>query len=239
MMMDGGWWMMDDGWLMIRILMEILMRILMEILMQIMMGILMGILMMDSMGWPYYSSDCLFSEYCHILSFVTIWFLYQFEFCQRLSLVTIGVLLQFEFHNNLSFVTNYVLSPNGLKKLLFCHRSVKLRTFILLNAVYVLEHLKYLGKGRQNNSWKCDNPPSLPSEKKLMLQKTYVLQAIIWLYTELLSKSNQLQNHLLLTTFTVFFTTFRVLFTTFMVLFTTLTILYTAFTVYFLYYLRS
>jgi hypothetical protein len=35
------------------------MGILMEILMEILMGILMGILKMDSMGWPYDSSDCL------------------------------------------------------------------------------------------------------------------------------------------------------------------------------------
>ena len=35
------------------------MRILMKILMGILMEILMGILMMDSMGWPYDSSDCL------------------------------------------------------------------------------------------------------------------------------------------------------------------------------------
>ena len=31
----------------------------MRILMGILMGILIGILMMDSMGWPYDSSDCL------------------------------------------------------------------------------------------------------------------------------------------------------------------------------------
>ena len=31
----------------------------MRIFMGILMGILIGILMMDSMGWPYDSSDCL------------------------------------------------------------------------------------------------------------------------------------------------------------------------------------
>ena len=35
----------------------------MRILMGILMGILIGILMMDSMGWPYDSSDCLLFLY--------------------------------------------------------------------------------------------------------------------------------------------------------------------------------
>ena len=41
------------------ILMENFRGILIGILMGILMGILIGILMMDSMGWPYDSSDCL------------------------------------------------------------------------------------------------------------------------------------------------------------------------------------
>ena len=39
--------------------MKIMMEILIGILMGILMDILMGFLMIDSMGWPYYSSNCL------------------------------------------------------------------------------------------------------------------------------------------------------------------------------------
>ena len=48
------------------ILMRILMGILGVILMKIVIGILMGILMMDSMGWPYDSFDCLLLLYPYV-----------------------------------------------------------------------------------------------------------------------------------------------------------------------------